>query len=29
VIGMDRNGIIAKFLNGLPARFEIASGDVR
>jgi calcineurin-like phosphoesterase len=28
VIGMDRNGIIAKFLNGLPARFEVASGDV-
>jgi metallophosphoesterase (TIGR00282 family) len=29
VIGMDRNGIIAKFLNGLPARFEVASGDVQ
>jgi calcineurin-like phosphoesterase len=26
---MDRNGIIAKFLNGLPARFEVASGDVQ
>jgi len=29
VIGMDRNGIIAKFLNGLPARFEVASGDMQ
>ncbi len=29
VIGMDRNGIITKFLNGLPARFEVASGDVQ
>jgi 2',3'-cyclic-nucleotide 2'-phosphodiesterase len=29
VIGMDRNGIVAKFLNGLPARFEVASGDVQ
>jgi metallophosphoesterase (TIGR00282 family) len=29
VIGMDVNGIIAKFLNGLPARFEVASGDVQ
>ena len=29
VIGMDRNGIIMKFLNGLPARFEVASGDVQ
>jgi metallophosphoesterase (TIGR00282 family) len=29
VIGMDRNGIISKFLNGLPARFEVASGDVQ
>ncbi len=29
VIGMDRNGIIAKFLNGLPARFDVASGDVQ
>jgi calcineurin-like phosphoesterase len=26
---MDGNGIIAKFLNGLPARFEVASGDVQ
>src|SRR5260370_20889984 len=29
VIGMDRNSIITKFLNGLPARFEVASGDVQ
>jgi hypothetical protein len=29
VIGMDRNGIVQKFLNGLPARFEVASGDVQ
>ena len=29
VIGMDRNGIIGKFLSGLPARFEVASGDVQ
>src|SRR2546423_2243889 len=27
VIGMDREGIIKKVLNGLPARFEMASGD--
>src|SRR5438046_1931766 len=29
VIGMDRDGIIKKFLNGLPARFDVASGDVQ
>jgi 2',3'-cyclic-nucleotide 2'-phosphodiesterase len=29
VIGMDREGIIQKFLNGLPARFEVASSDVQ
>src|SRR3989454_1283803 len=29
VIGMDRNGILTKFLNGLPARFEVASGNVQ
>lgn len=29
VIGMDREGIIKKFLNGLPARFEVAQGDVQ
>jgi metallophosphoesterase (TIGR00282 family) len=29
VIGMDREGIIRKFLDGLPARFEVASGNVQ
>lgn len=29
VIGMDRVGIVKKFLDGLPARFEVASGDVQ
>src|SRR5579864_1308731 len=29
VIGMDKEGIIRKFLNGLPARFDVASGDVQ
>jgi 2',3'-cyclic-nucleotide 2'-phosphodiesterase len=29
VIGMDKEGIIKKFLNGLPARFDVASGDVQ
>ena len=29
VIGMDRNGILKKFLDGMPARFDVASGDVR
>jgi metallophosphoesterase (TIGR00282 family) len=29
VIGMDRNGIIKKFLDQLPARFEVASGDLQ
>jgi len=29
VIGMDRKGIIKKFLDGLPARFEVAEGDVQ
>ena len=29
VIGMDRDGIIKKFLDGLPARFEVAEGDVQ
>ena len=29
VIGMDRNGIVRKFLDGMPARFEVASGDVQ
>jgi 2',3'-cyclic-nucleotide 2'-phosphodiesterase len=29
VIGMDRMGIIKKFLDGLPARFEVATGDIQ
>jgi 2',3'-cyclic-nucleotide 2'-phosphodiesterase len=29
VIGMDRAGIIKKFLDGLPTRFEVAQGDVQ
>jgi 2',3'-cyclic-nucleotide 2'-phosphodiesterase len=29
VIGMDREGIIKRFLDGLPARFEVAEGDVQ
>jgi hypothetical protein len=29
VIGMDRDGIIKKFLDGLPARFEVATGDTQ
>ena len=29
VIGMEREGIVKKFLNGLPARFDVASGDVQ
>jgi len=29
VIGMDRPGIIKKFLDGLPARFEVATGDIQ
>src|SRR5438874_10086314 len=29
VIGMDRTGIIKRFLDGLPARFEVAQGDVQ
>ena len=29
VIGMDRDGVIARFVSGLPARFETASGDLR
>jgi metallophosphoesterase (TIGR00282 family) len=29
VIGMDRAGIVKKFLDGLPARFEVATGDVQ
>lgn len=29
VIGMDRTAILKKFLDGLPARFEVATGDVQ
>jgi metallophosphoesterase (TIGR00282 family) len=29
VIGLDRQGIIKKFLDGLPSRFEVAEGDVQ
>ena len=29
VIGMERQSVIQKFLNQLPARFEVAKGDVR
>jgi len=29
VIGMDRGGIVKKFLDQLPARFDVASGDVQ
>jgi metallophosphoesterase (TIGR00282 family) len=29
VIGMERTAIIKKFLDGLPARFEVAGGDVQ
>jgi metallophosphoesterase (TIGR00282 family) len=29
VIGMDRQGIIKRFFDGLPARFEVSSGDVQ
>ncbi len=29
VIGMERNAIIKRFLDGLPVRFDVASGDVQ
>jgi len=29
VIGMDRGAILKKFLNGLPPRFEVATGDIQ
>ena len=29
VIGMDRQGIIKKFIDAMPARFEVAEGDVQ
>jgi calcineurin-like phosphoesterase len=27
VIGMDKEGVVARFVSGLPARFETAGGD--
>ena len=29
IIGMEREAIIKKFIDGLPARFEVAAGDVQ
>jgi 2',3'-cyclic-nucleotide 2'-phosphodiesterase len=29
IIGMERTAIIKKFLDGLPARFEVATGDIQ
>src|SRR5450432_115011 len=29
VIGMDRSGVLKRFLDALPARFEVAAGDVQ
>ncbi len=29
IIGMDRDAIIKKFLDGLPARFDVAEGDIQ
>ena len=29
VIGMDKDGIIKRFLDSLPARFEVAAGDIQ
>jgi 2',3'-cyclic-nucleotide 2'-phosphodiesterase len=29
VIGMDKTAIIRRFLNGQPARFEVAGGDIQ
>jgi 2',3'-cyclic-nucleotide 2'-phosphodiesterase len=29
IIGMDREAIIKRFLDGLPARFDVASADVQ
>jgi metallophosphoesterase (TIGR00282 family) len=29
VIGMDKDGIIKKFIDALPARFDVAAGDVQ
>jgi calcineurin-like phosphoesterase len=29
VIGMDRSGILKKFLDAMPSRFEVATGDIQ
>jgi calcineurin-like phosphoesterase len=29
IIGMDRAGIVQKFLDGLPRRFEVAAGNIQ
>ena len=29
IIGMERTTIIKKFIDGLPPRFEVATGDVQ
>ena len=29
IIGMERSAIIKKFIDGLPARFEVAAGDIQ
>ena len=29
VIGMDREGILKRFLDAMPAKFDVASGDVQ
>jgi calcineurin-like phosphoesterase len=29
VIGMDKTAVIKRFLDGMPARFEVASGNVQ
>jgi hypothetical protein len=29
VIGMEKSIVIKRFLDGMPARFEVASGDVQ
>jgi len=29
IIGMERSAIVKKFIDGLPARFEVASGDIQ
>jgi len=29
VIGMDKTGVMQRFLDGMPARFEVATGDIQ